>query len=237
MSVVLAFIVGFAMLGAMTFLPTYLQYVKGVSATASGVQMLPMVIGLLGTSIAAGTIVGRTGRYKIFPMAGSLLMALGLFLLSLLGPDTTFPAQAGAMLVLGLGIGLCMQVLTIIVQNTAEYRDLGVATSGVTFFRTLGSSFGAAVFGTIYANTLSTVLPGAIARAGIDPGTVATATPEQLHQLPADQAEPIIEAYAHAIRRGVPRIGAFRPDRLRARPVSEGGAAAGCVEGRRRRPR
>ena len=198
-SVVLAFIVGFAMLGAMTFLPTYLQYVKGVSATASGVQTLPLVVGLLGTSIAAGTIVGRTGRYKIFPIVGSALMALGLFLLSLLDADTGFWQQAGSMFVLGLGIGLCMQVLTIIVQNTAHYRDLGVATSGVTFFRTLGSSFGAAVFGTIYANVLKSTLPAAIVQAGIDPSKAANATPVELHSLPAAQSAPIIDAYAHAI--------------------------------------
>ncbi len=198
-SVALAFIVGFAMLGAMTFLPTYLQYVKGVSATASGLQTLPMVIGLLLTSIASGTIVGRTGRYKIFPIVGSLLMGLGLFLLSQMDADTTFAFQATSMFVLGLGIGLSMQVLTIIVQNTADYRDLGVATSGVTFFRTLGSSFGAAVFGTIYGNVLGDTLPAAIAEAGIDPSSAATATPEALHQLPADQAGPIIDAYAHAL--------------------------------------
>ncbi len=198
-SVVLAFIVGFAMLGALTFLPTYLQYVKGISATASGVQTLPMVVGLLRTSIAAGTIVGRTGRYKIFPIAGSVLMALGLYLLSRMGADTSFWVQAGSMFVLGLGIGLSMQVLTIIVQNTTDYRDLGVATSGVTFFRTLGSSFGAAVFGTIYANVLKDTLPAAIVAAGIDPAAAATVTPETLHQLPVEQAAPIIDAYAHAL--------------------------------------
>ena len=198
-SVALAFIVGFAMLGAMTFLPTYLQYVKGVSATASGLQTLPMVIGLLLTSIASGSIVGRTGRYKIFPIVGSLLMGLGLFLLSLMDADTGFLFQSTSMFVLGLGIGLSMQVLTMIVQNTADYRDLGVATSGVTFFRTLGSSFGAAVFGTIYGNVLGNTLPAAIVEAGVDPATAANATPEALHQLPADQAGPIIDAYAHAL--------------------------------------
>ena len=198
-SVALAFIVGFAMLGAMTFLPTYLQYVKGVSATDSGLQTLPMVVGLLLTSIASGTIVGRTGRYKVFPLAGSILMAAGLYLLSRMDAETTVLVQSLSMFVLGLGIGLCMQVLTIIVQNTADYRDLGVATSGVTFFRTLGSSFGAAVFGTIYSNVLKGTMPDAIARAGVDPAVASTATPEALHALPAEQAGPIIDAYAHAL--------------------------------------
>jgi len=128
-SVVLAFIVGFAMLGAMTFLPTYLQYVRGVSATASGVQTLPLVVGLLTTSILSGIIVSRTGRYKIFPVAGSLIMGLGLFLLSTMDADTSYWAMAAFMIVLGIGIGCCMQTLTIIVQNTVAYADLGVATS------------------------------------------------------------------------------------------------------------
>jgi EmrB/QacA subfamily drug resistance transporter len=107
--VVLAFIVGFAMLGAMTFLPTYLQYVKGVSATSSGLQTLPLVIGLLVMSIASGTIVGRTGRYKFFPVAGSLVMAAGLYLLSRMDADTAYWTMAADMVVLGAGIGLCMQ--------------------------------------------------------------------------------------------------------------------------------
>jgi EmrB/QacA subfamily drug resistance transporter len=158
-SVVLAFIVGFAMLGAMTFLPTYLQYVRGVSATASGVQTLPLVAGLLVTSILSGNIVARTGRYKIFPIAGSLIMGLGLFLLSTMAADTPFWQLAGSMAVLGIGIGCSMQTLTIIVQNTVDYADLGVATSGVTFFRTLGSSFGAAVFGTVYSTCSATSCP------------------------------------------------------------------------------
>jgi MFS family permease len=196
--VILAFIVGFAMLGAMTFLPTYLQYVKGSSATESGLQTLPMVLGLLTMSLVSGTVVGRTGRYKIFPVVGGAVMALGLYLLSRLGVDTPYWQMAVAMLVLGLGIGSSMQVLTIVVQSTSAYEDLGVATSGVTFFRTLGSSFGAAVFGTVYANVLSDTLPAAVAASpGVDPAAVAT--PTALHAYPADQIAPIVEAYAHAM--------------------------------------
>ena len=120
--VVLAFIVGFAMLGAMTFLPTYLQYVHGSSATESGLQTLPMVLGLLTMSLVSGTVVGRTGRYKIFPVVGGAVMALGLYLLSRLGVDTPYWQMAVAMLVLGLGIGSSMQVLTIVVQSTVGLR-------------------------------------------------------------------------------------------------------------------
>lgn len=198
LSVVLAFIVGFAMLGALTFLPTYFQYVRGVSATASGVQTLPLVVGLLVTSIASGTLVGRTGRYKVFPVAGSFVMGVGLWLLSRMDAHTSYWLMASYMLVLGAGIGLIMQVLTIIVQNTVDYRDLGVATSGVTFFRTLGSSFGAAIFGTIYSNVLRNVLPDAIARSpGVNPAAVAT--PKTLHSYPKAQIAPIVDAYAHAL--------------------------------------
>jgi EmrB/QacA subfamily drug resistance transporter len=195
--VVLAFIVGFAMLGSMTFLPTYLQYVKGVSATSSGLQTLPLVIGLLGTSIASGTIVGRTGRYRVFPIAGTATMAVGLYLLSRLDAHTAYGYMAVSMLVLGIGIGLCMQVLTIVVQSTVAYQDLGVATSGVTFMRTLGSSFGAAVFGTVFSNVLADRFPLALAASpGVDPRAVAS--PQQLHAYPPEKIAPIVDAYAHA---------------------------------------
>lgn len=151
-STILSFIVGFALLGCMTFIPTYLQYVRGVSATASGLQTLPMVIALFIASVTAGNVVSTTGRYKIFPIIGSFTMGIGIFLLSRLDASSSQLQLDLALVVLGLGIGLSMQVLTIIVQATVDYRDLGVATSGVTFFRTLGSAFGTAVFGTIYGN-------------------------------------------------------------------------------------
>ncbi|MFJ3670008.1 MDR family MFS transporter [Streptomyces sp. NPDC090106] len=205
---ILSFIVGFAMLGAMTYLPTYLQYVDGDSATVSGVRTLPMVVGLLIASIASGTVVSRTGQYRLFPIAGSLVMGLGLYLMSLMGPGTGAWLESLYMFVLGTGIGLCMQVLTIAVQNTVEYADLGTATSGVTFFRTLGSSFGTAVFGTIYANTLSPNLEEAVTEAvrvgggAVDPAVVtkAATSPEGLHELPSGVAAPIVDAYADTIQ-------------------------------------
>ncbi|MFE9426569.1 MDR family MFS transporter [Kitasatospora sp. NPDC006697] len=202
---VLSFIVGFAMLGAMTFLPTYLQYVDGDSATVSGVRTLPMVLGLLIASIFSGNVVSKTGRYRIFPIIGSLVMAVGLYLLSLMKPGTGTWLASLYMFVLGAGIGLCMQVLTIAVQNTVDYADLGTATSGVTFFRTIGSSFGTAVFGTIYTNTLKTNLGKGVLESarltGADPATLARAaqSPEGLHRLPADQAAPIISAYSDTL--------------------------------------
>lgn len=202
---ILSFIVGFAMLGAMTFLPTYLQYVDGDSATISGVRTLPMVVGLLIASVFSGNIVSKTGNYRIFPIAGSLVMAAGLFLMSRMGPDAGVWRESLYMFVLGLGIGLCMQVLTIAVQNTVDYSDLGTATSGVTFFRTLGSAFGTAVFGTIYANTLKPKLSSAIGQAAAASGTApariagAAQDPKSLHRLPGATSAPIIQAYAHTI--------------------------------------
>ncbi|MBE8474486.1 MDR family MFS transporter [Streptomyces justiciae] len=204
---ILSFIVGFAMLGAMTYLPSYLQYVDGDSATISGVRTLPMVIGLLIASVVSGNVVSKTGQYRLFPIAGSLVMGLGLYLMSLMGPGTGAWLESLYMFVLGTGIGLCMQVLTIAVQNTVEYADLGTATSGVTFFRTLGSSFGTAVFGTIYANSLAPNLKDAVAEAaragsGVAPSAIAKAatSPEGVHRLPSAAAAPIIDAYADTIQ-------------------------------------
>ncbi|MFD7246635.1 MDR family MFS transporter [Streptomyces massasporeus] len=203
---VLSFIVGFAMLGAMTYLPTYLQYVDGDSATISGVRTLPMVAGLLIASVFSGNVVSKTGRYRIFPIVGSLVMAVGLFLMSLMGPDTGAGLESLYMFVLGSGIGLCMQVLTIAVQNTVDYADLGTATSGVTFFRTLGSSFGTAVFGTIYTNALAPNLRDGVAQAArtgeLDPATLSRSatSPEGVHELPSAAAAPIVDAYADTLQ-------------------------------------
>ncbi|MEW2503067.1 MDR family MFS transporter [Amycolatopsis sp. NPDC047767] len=198
---IMSFVVGFAMLGALSYLPTYMQYVQGVSATSSGVRLLPMVLALLLASILSGNLVSRTGRYRVFPLVGSALMTAGLYLLSRLGPDTGFWESALYMAVLGLGIGLGMQVLTIAVQNTVDYRDLGVATSGVTFLRSIGSSFGAAIFGTVYANQLGPNLAGALAAHPLPPGVDprATQVPQALHQLPPAVSQPVIAAYSDSL--------------------------------------
>lgn len=194
---ILAFIVGFAMLGAMTFLPTYMQFVDGVSATVSGLRTLPMVVGMLITSIGSGSIVGRTGRYKIFPILGTAIMTLAFVLLSRMDPDTSTLRQSLYLFVLGAGIGLCMQVLVLIVQNTVSFSDLGVATSGVTFFRTIGSSFGAAIFGSLFTNFLTDRIGPALAISGAP--AEAARSPKALHQLTADMAAPIVTAYSDAL--------------------------------------
>ncbi len=194
---ILGFIVGFAMLGALTFLPTFMQFVDGVSATTSGLRTLPMVAGMLITSVGSGNIVGRTGRYKVFPVVGTATMAVGFILLSRMDAATPTWQQSAYLFVLGAGIGLCMQVLVLVVQNTANFADLGVATSGVTFFRTIGSSFGAAIFGSLFANFLADRMGPALIASGAPPR--AAQSPQALHALPPEMAAPIVNAYADSL--------------------------------------
>ncbi|KAA2261257.1 MFS transporter [Solihabitans fulvus] len=197
----MSFIVGFAMLGGITYLPTYMQYVQGTSATVSGLRMLPMVFGILLASIFSGTAVSRTGRYRIYPMLGAAAMTVGFYLLSMLDETTGLLLSSLYMFVLGVGVGLGMQVLVIAVQNTCDYADLGVATSGVTFLRTLGSSFGVAVFGTVYANKLTTNLAEALAANPLPPGVDprVAQSPQALHTLPGALSAPLVHAYAETL--------------------------------------
>ena len=203
-SSILSFLVGFALMGCMTFMPTYLQYCLGISATISGLRMLPMVIGLMGASIFSGNVVSKRGIYKPFPIVGSVIMAAGMYLLSTMDQNSSFWHVSAAMFVLGIGMGLSMQVLTIIVQATVDYRDLGVATSGVTFFRSLGQSFGSAVFGTIYGNLLAPRIKDAVVQAitiSHNPKVAAAvSTPATLHQLPLAVREPVVNAYADTLQ-------------------------------------
>ena len=151
----IGFIVGFSMFGAITYLPTYLQIVRGASPTGSGLELLPLMAGLLVTSIGSGLLISRWGRYKIFPILGTAVMTVGLYLFSLLGVNTSTLTISAFMVVLGLGLGGVMQVLVIAVQNAVPHSELGVATSGATFFRSIGGSFGTAIFGAIFANVLT----------------------------------------------------------------------------------
>lgn len=194
---ILGFIVGFAMLGALTFLPTFMQFVNGVSATESGLRTLPMVAGMLITSIGSGQIIGRTGRYKVFPVVGTATMAVGFVMLSQMGAATPLWQQSVSLFILGAGIGLCMQVLILVVQNTSSFADLGVATSGVTFFRTIGSSFGAAIFGSLFANFLAGLIPAALVASGAP--AEAADSPQALHVLSPEMAAPIVDAYADSL--------------------------------------
>ncbi|POX90727.1 MFS transporter [Mycobacterium kansasii] len=194
---VLSLMVGFAMLGALTFVPMYLRYVDGASATVSGLRTLPMVVGLLTTSVVAGIMVGRTGRYKIFPVAGTGLMAVAFLLMSQMDESTPALVQSLYLVLLGAGIGLSMQVLILIVQNTSRFEDLGVATSGVTFFRVVGASFGAAIFGALFATFLGRRMGPALVAGGAP--VDAAHSPAVLHRLPHYVAAPIVRAYAESL--------------------------------------
>ncbi len=151
----IGFIVGLALFGAVSYLPLYLQDVKGYSPTMSGLLITPMMAGLLISSIGSGLLISRFGRYKQFPIAGTLIMSLGLGLLSSLRVDSSTFAAGAYMLVLGLGLGMVIQVLVLAVQNSVDYRQLGVATSGSILFRQVGGSIGVAGLGAIFANHLA----------------------------------------------------------------------------------
>ncbi|MFJ4837077.1 DHA2 family efflux MFS transporter permease subunit [Streptomyces sp. NPDC088746] len=199
---VISFVIGFAMFGAMTYLPTFLQVVHGITPTMSGVHMLPMVLGLLITSTGSGQIVSRTGRWKVFPIAGTALTVVGLLLLHTLSENSSTWTMSLCFFVFGAGLGLVMQVLVLIVQNSVGYEDLGVATSGATFFRSIGASFGVAVFGTIFTNRLSGKLEEALSGRSLPPGVDAgalAADPRAIGRLPADLRPSVLSAYSTAI--------------------------------------
>jgi EmrB/QacA subfamily drug resistance transporter len=194
----ISFAAGFAMFGALAFLPLYLQVVRGVSPTISGVYLLPMVLGLLLTSIASGQLISRLGRYKVFPIVGTAAVAIALFLLSTLTETSTSTVMYLYFFVLGFGLGLILQVLVIAVQNSADYADLGTATSSVTFFRSIGGSFGVAIFGSIFSNRLVTELAAALRGATLPRGfspTAAQANPAVLKTLPSVLRADIVHAY------------------------------------------
>jgi len=198
---VIGFVVGFAMFGAITFLPLYMQRVQGVSATESGLRLIPVMAGLLLTSLASGQIISRTGRYKLFPILGCGCFTVGLFLLSLMDENTGVVASSGYMFVLGIGLGMVMQVLVLAVQNAVEYRDLGTATSAATFFRTIGSSIGVAVFGAVFTAQLAKHLATAVppTATGKCSAAVLSSSAGVLAQCPPEVQAWFIGAYATAI--------------------------------------
>ena len=198
---VVGFIVGFAMFGAITYLPAFFQVVRGVSPTFSGVQLLPLMAGLLVVSIGSGQIISKTGRYRYWPIAGTGTMTLGLYLLSRMGVGTSSVLDSLYMLVLGMGIGGVMQVLVIIVQNAVPHSELGVATSGATFFRSIGGSFGTAIFGAIFANVLVGNLAKHLHGVHLPHSfSSADATPALLSHLPASIHQGFVAGYAESIQ-------------------------------------
>lgn len=196
-SSLLALVSGLAMFAALIFLPEYQQLVRGYSATKSGLLMLPLVFGLLTASIFSGRIISRTGSYRWFPIFGTLTTGIGLFLLSHVAMDTPQWLLSIWMVVTGVGIGSFMQVMTLAVQNATDRRDLGTATSLVTFFRSMGSSFGVAIFGAVlssrFAVHIAALVPGAGGAAS--GGSGLTGGIAQIHALPPDMQSRVLEAF------------------------------------------
>ena len=203
----IGFLVGFAMFGAITFLPLYQQTVQGASATASGLLLLPMMGGVLVTSIVVGRMITKTGRYRAFPVAGGAVMTVGMGLLSLLDVGTTKLTSALYMVVLGAGMGLLMQTTMLIAQNSVTQRDLGVASSTATFVRSIGGSFGVSLFGAIFTDRLRTDVT---ARLGPEAGAQLSGgggnlDPAALAALPA----PVREGFLHGIAYGLSGVFAW----------------------------
>jgi MFS family permease len=193
----IGFVVGLALFGSVTYLPLFLQVVKGSSPTRSGLELTPLMAGVLVTSIASGQLITRTGRYKPFPVVGTLVMTVGLLLLTRLDADTSTTYALGAMLVLGLGLGMVMQVLVLAAQNAVDYRLLGVATSGSTLARQIGGSIGVSVFGTIFANRLGSELASRLPAGRPLP---ASSDPHAIAGLPLAVHRLYVSAFAAALR-------------------------------------
>ncbi|MFI8835181.1 MDR family MFS transporter [Streptomyces afghaniensis] len=196
---VIGFITGFVMFGATLFLPLYQQSVQGASATNSGLLLLPMLGAMLVTSMVAGRVTTNTGRYKVFPILGSVLMTVGLYLLSTMDTGTSRFTSGVFMAVVGFGMGCLMQITMLVAQNSVEMKDMGVASSSTTLFRTLGSSFGVAIMGALFNNRVQDVM----AERG---GALGSKITEQSAQLDAKSLEklPVLvrEAYQHAVSAG-----------------------------------
>ncbi|HEX5947845.1 MAG TPA: MDR family MFS transporter [Acidimicrobiales bacterium] len=185
-----SFVIGVGLFGSITYLPTFLQVANGASASNSGLLLVPMMGGLLVSSILAGRVITRTGRYRHFPIIGMAVASVGMFLLSTLGTDSSRWESGAYMVVLGAGIGMVMQIIVLATQNEAPIADLGVATSTVTFFRAVGGSIGVALAGALFNARLTDLLGGA-APSGM--------TPEELGQLAPDEAALMAGAFADAI--------------------------------------
>ncbi|WP_344983677.1 MFS transporter [Nonomuraea soli] len=202
MTSLVGFVVGFGMFGALTYLPLFMQVVYGVSATASGLHLLPMMVGTLGMSILSGQLIAKTGKYRIYPILGTAIATVGMFMLSRLTETSSTLTMSIDLLVLGCGLGLVMQVLVIAVQNAVGFEDLGVATSGATFFRSIGGSFGVAVLGSVFTSRLNDDLSQVVATTQLPPGfdpAQVQADPTIIQTLPANLQSEFLHVYADSI--------------------------------------
>ncbi|MYW13101.1 DHA2 family efflux MFS transporter permease subunit, partial [Streptomyces sp. SID2563] len=193
-------VVGVALFGAASYLPSFLQMVDGATATESGLLMLPMMGGVVGASVISGQLISRTGRYRVYPIAGSAISAVGMYLLSRLETDTPRFEYSIAQAMLGLGIGLIMPVLVLAVQNSVRPADLGTATSANNYFRQIGGSVGAAVFGTLFAGRLADALAVRLP-SGADLPDPESISPQLVHAMEPALRDAYIQAYADAMPR------------------------------------
>jgi EmrB/QacA subfamily drug resistance transporter len=192
-----SFLIGFAMFATLSYLPAFLQVGMGMSATASGGMLIVLMAGLLLTTAASGALITRTGRYKLYPVAGTLLAVPGTWLFSTMDSRSSPWLVLGSMLLLGLGIGLVMQVMVLVVQNSVERRDLGAATSTVTFLRQVGASVGVAVLGSLITVRFAAAVPAPLA--GALGESIKSLTPKTLERLPAADRSAVAEAFGHAL--------------------------------------
>jgi len=203
---VMAFIIGAGMFGAIIMLPLYFQIVKGDSATSAGLKLIPFMIGIVTFSIVSGKLITKHGHYKRFPIMGLSLMTVGLFMLSTLTQTTPFWQLAIYAVLIGAGLGLSMQTIVIALQNSVEFRDMGVATSANTFFRSIGATMGVALFGTVYASRLAHNLPIEIEKLrASNPAALVGATPEKFEALKDNTA--VLQTFTPELQAGI--INAF----------------------------
>jgi EmrB/QacA subfamily drug resistance transporter len=196
----LTFLVGLAMFGAMTFLPLYQQTVQGASPTVSGLLLVPMMIGVTITSIVAGQITTKTGRYRIFPILGGAIMVVGMFLLTHLGISTSRVTSATYYVVLGLGMGFIMQMVSLIAQNSVEQKDMGVASSARMFFQQIGGSLGVAAFGAVFTRRLTDSLTSAAGSGAHISTSGGQINPATVSLLPAAVRHDVFAAVSHAVQ-------------------------------------
>jgi len=196
---IIGFIIGAGMFGAIIMLPLYLQIIQGNSATEAGLKLIPLMLGILTFTVTSGRMITKTGKYKKYPVVGTIIMSVGIFLMSTAGVDTPYWQIALFAVVIGGGLGLSMQTIVIALQNAVDFKDLGIATSSNTFFRTLGGAFGTAIFGTILSDRVAQNLQAGASQLGsVDPGLIAklTTNTEVIAKLPAQAQSVVLEAFA-----------------------------------------
>jgi EmrB/QacA subfamily drug resistance transporter len=193
------FAIGLALFGATVFLPLYFQAVRGMSPTKSGLAMLPTVIGIMSFSILSGQLITRTGKYKIFPVLGAAILACGLLILSRIDVDTPYWQIAIAAFILGAGIGFSMQTVVVAIQNAVDFRDMGVATSSATFFRSLGGAIGTAICGAVLTNRLAHYLDNAAGTGTVDLSGIDANNVQAIRNLTEPIKSVVLNAFTSAI--------------------------------------